>query len=595
MTEGLKIARGLTLPNSYITKATAVLAKRRIGKTYNSSVIAEEFVEQGLPFVVLDPTSAWWGLRASADGKSAGLPVTIIGGEHGDLPLDVGAGRALADLVIEEPGFYVLDLGHWESDSEHRRFAAPFLDRLYRAKAKNRSPLHLFVDEADVFAPQKPQKGDEKMLHNMQAIVRRGGIRGLGTTLITQRAAVLNKDVLTQLDLLIILRTISPQDQDAVDDYIKRGAAGQRAEIMSSLASLAPGEAWIYGPGEDPPIVQRVQFRKRRTFNSSATPEGQDVIEPRVLADVDLDRLRVRLADSIKKAEEDDPKALRKKIAELEEEIASARQISYDLGFQSGHANGKAEAGVETKTVDVPALENGEISRLEESLYELENTREQLALLVTEVAGTAGELGSTIVFAKELREKNLGAVTTSAAPSAPDLQRVVNRMQIREVPATPVVSGAEDGYAPAGLARDILEALASVWPRELSRSQLGAMTGKSAKAGYFANTLSKLRTAGYLVDLTPTQIAFDLVGHPEPKTPAQLRDMYRQKLGSGLPLEIFEVLEANPRGLTRQEIALAVGKSGKAGYFANMLSKVRGLGIVKTEGHVNRLIDELLD
>lgn len=590
MTEGLKIARGLTLPNSYITKATAVLAKRRIGKTYNSSVIAEEFVEQGLPFVVLDPTSAWWGLRASADGKSAGLPVTIIGGEHGDLPLDVGAGRALADLVIEEPGFYVLDLGHWESDSEHRRFAAPFLDRLYRAKAKNRSPLHLFVDEADVFAPQKPQKGDEKMLHNMQAIVRRGGIRGLGTTLITQRAAVLNKDVLTQLDLLIILRTIAPQDQDAVDDYIKRGAAGQRAEIMSSLASLAPGEAWIYGPGEDPPIVQRVQFRKRRTFNSSATPEDQDVIEPRVLADVDLDRLRVRLADSIKKAEEDDPKILRKRITELERKLSDAET-----------ALGQAELEVKTeiKTVNVPALEDGEISRLEESLAELENTREQFAIMMNEVAGTAGELGSTIEFAKTLREVALGTITVPAVPPVSDPQRVADRTQwlaqSREVPAMPQTNGSEDGYVPAGLARDILEALASVWPRELNRSQLGAMTGKSAKAGYFANTLSKLRTAGYLVDLTPTQIAFDLVGHPEPKTPAELRDMYRQKLGSGLPLEIFEVLEANPRGLSRQEIAEAVGKSGKAGYFANMLSKVRGLGIVKTEGHVNRLIDELLD
>ncbi len=71
----LRIAKNLSLPTEAITKTFALLAQRRKGKTYAASVMAEEMVDDKLPWVALDPTGAWWGLRSSADGKSAGLPV----------------------------------------------------------------------------------------------------------------------------------------------------------------------------------------------------------------------------------------------------------------------------------------------------------------------------------------------------------------------------------------------------------------------------------------------------------------------------------------------------------------------------------------
>ena len=98
----LKISKELALPLDAITQTFAILAKRRIGKTYTASVMAEEFVANSLPFVALDPTGAWWGLRAAADGKSEGLPVVIIGGDHGDVPLEPTAGKVIADLVLSD-------------------------------------------------------------------------------------------------------------------------------------------------------------------------------------------------------------------------------------------------------------------------------------------------------------------------------------------------------------------------------------------------------------------------------------------------------------------------------------------------------------
>src|SRR2546430_1759753 len=99
----LHISKHLSLPIDFATKTVAILAQRRKGKTYTASVIAEEMVAAKQPFVALDPTGAWWGLRASADGKSDGLPVVILGGQHGDVPLERTGGRLVADLVVDEP------------------------------------------------------------------------------------------------------------------------------------------------------------------------------------------------------------------------------------------------------------------------------------------------------------------------------------------------------------------------------------------------------------------------------------------------------------------------------------------------------------
>lgn len=70
------------IPPDLITQTAAILARKRVVKIYTASVVAEEFCRAKLPFVVLDPTGAWWGLRASPDGKAAGYPVIIIGWAH---------------------------------------------------------------------------------------------------------------------------------------------------------------------------------------------------------------------------------------------------------------------------------------------------------------------------------------------------------------------------------------------------------------------------------------------------------------------------------------------------------------------------------
>jgi len=217
VTKRLQISEDLALPVDIVTQTVAILAKRRAGKSYTMRRLAEQLFKAGQQVVIVDPKGDQWGIRSAADGKGPGLKIVILGGEHGDKPLVPTAGEVVAKLVVEECVSVVLDLSDFRKH-EVATFMTAFLETLYRLKAREafRTPVMLVIDEADAIAPQNPQKGTERMLGAAEDIVRRGGQRGIGTVLVTQRSAVLNKNVLTQAQVLIALRTIAPQDLKAM-------------------------------------------------------------------------------------------------------------------------------------------------------------------------------------------------------------------------------------------------------------------------------------------------------------------------------------------------------------------------------------------
>lgn len=75
-------------------RLSPILAKRGAGKTYTALVLVEELLGAGAQVVVADPVGVWWGPRAAANGKDPGLPIVVMGGDHGDVPLEASAGRS---------------------------------------------------------------------------------------------------------------------------------------------------------------------------------------------------------------------------------------------------------------------------------------------------------------------------------------------------------------------------------------------------------------------------------------------------------------------------------------------------------------------
>jgi hypothetical protein len=138
MPRSIQISPDVSFPLSFVTNTTAVLARRGAGKSYTASVIAEQVMEAEQPVIILDPLGAFWGLRSSADGKKPGYAVIVLGGRHGDVPLEPTAGKVIANLVVEKPGWYVVDLSLFESGAAQDRFAADAADAADAAFKKAR-------------------------------------------------------------------------------------------------------------------------------------------------------------------------------------------------------------------------------------------------------------------------------------------------------------------------------------------------------------------------------------------------------------------------------------------------------------------------
>jgi len=135
----LKIAKEISLPLAVVTETVAILAKRRVGKSYTMRRLVEQLFKNGQQVVLVDPKGDQWGVRSSADGKSPGLPIVILGGEHGDTPLEVGGGEVVAKLVVEERVSILIDLSTFRKH-EVSTFMTAFLENLYRLKA------HTFIE-----------------------------------------------------------------------------------------------------------------------------------------------------------------------------------------------------------------------------------------------------------------------------------------------------------------------------------------------------------------------------------------------------------------------------------------------------------------
>lgn len=329
----------------------AAVGKVGSGKTYTAKGFVEQVAAAGRRVCVLDPTGAWWGLRSSADGKKAGLPFVIFGGEHGDVPINEHTGAAVAKLIAEKNILAVVDVSGMML-SERKRFVTHFAETLFQL---NRAPLHFVIDEADEFCPQNPQRGDEVMLNRIDRIVRRGRSRGFRVFMITQRPAVLHKNVLTQLNTLVALRLTSPQDRKAIQAWIEGNAdAGEAVKVMKTLPSLPVGEGWVWSPEHD--ILIRQRFPRIKTFDSSRTPgDDEKITAPTKLADVDLAEIRESFA-----AIESEPtiEQLQARIRELERapKQQAGMMSREDVDELLGRAEGIYALGLKDLATDLVAV-----------------------------------------------------------------------------------------------------------------------------------------------------------------------------------------------------------------------------------------------
>jgi hypothetical protein len=583
----LQIAPGLSLPREIVTETVAILAKRRVGKSYTMRRIVEQLLKVQQQIVIVDPKGDQWGVRSSADGKSPGFPVLILGGGHGDLPLEVNGGEVVAKLVVEQRVSILLDISLFRK-SEVAVFMAVFLENLYRLKAQEqyRTPVMLVIDEADAIAPQKPQHGEERMLGAAEDIVRRGGQRGIGCILVTQRSAVLNKNVLTQAQMLVALRTIAPQDLTAMKAWIDvHGTAEQRQVLMDSLPALPIGDAWFWSPGwpTEEGIFRRAHVSPIETFDSAATPKpGEKKIIPRNLADVDLEALKGQMAATIEKAKKDDPTVLRKEITRLQGELAK----------QPEPKQVRDSIGVRIERIEVPAIGKRTLVGLKKAEVSMRRilaaAREANKQTTEHLAVVEKCFGTFSAELMKAEQRHSHSPTRSTLPPEARVAPV-------ERTAPRIIPDPQDGLlsSPEQQILNAVRWMECVGTTSPEQTLVATLAGYSVYSSSFIKALSLLRGKTFIASqgkkVWLTEEGSIKAQEPQqPPTEGQLHQRLLDKLDGPSRKIMSALLSAEGKEVADEELAVASTYSPLSSSYIKAKSVLRGKDLMESNGKMHK-------
>ncbi|MBI3545975.1 MAG: DUF87 domain-containing protein, partial [Gammaproteobacteria bacterium] len=573
------------LPLDAVTQTFAIMAKRGVGKTHTASVLAEEMLTQGQPIVVYDPTSAWWGLKSSADGKRPGFPVVIFGGEHADVPLEETAGEMIATVIVERRLPAILDCGLMRKGARIR-FMTAFCETLYH---RNREPLHFFIDEAQTVAPQNLKAMPEiaRLVGALEDIVLQGRRRGLGVTVISPRPAIVNTSIRSACEVLIAMQIVGPRDRKAIQEWIDVHGDDTEAakQMITSLSSLKRGEAWIWSPAWLELFV-RTKFRARATFDSSATPEvGSRVVAPSKMADIDLAKLGAEIAATVERVKADDPKELRKQIAELQRQL-KARPVT---------APAKAES------IEVPVLKEIDRKWLHHAFNEvrlkLAETRDSNRRVMSVYESMEKDFQNFERGLGRIAQSISGITTEGKRPTAlvPGMEqpRPPSGSGVTPQPSSTTSEGGGNGSAAnTDITRPqqrILNALASfeaMGVQRVRRVLTAFYSNASPRSSSYTNNLGTLRSRGLIVYLDGDHSSLTDIGRQfaalsdDVTTNSAIHETWFAKLSRPQADILKKVIEIYPADIDKDQLARGVNASVTSSSYTNNLGTLRSLGAI---------------
>jgi hypothetical protein len=309
----------LPIPLKAMTDCGAILGRRGAGKSGTGRVLLEHELDAGHRSCVIDPKGDWYGIRLTKEGKPSRFQIPVIGGQRADLPVTEDMGARIGEIVATHKDSFVVDLSGFHV-AGMRRFMSAFAESLFM---HNRHPLTLFVDEADQLAPQRVAADQAKLLHHMESLIRQGRQRGIFMWMLTQRPAVLNKNLLSQAETLIAMKMTGPHDRKAIREWMDAHDPETAARVEANLSNLNVGEAWAWVPGAD--FLERVQFPLFSTFDSGRTPQHGDPVNETDLPPLDTKALAQALQGDGDEEMVDELKEARARIGRLETRIELMR------------------------------------------------------------------------------------------------------------------------------------------------------------------------------------------------------------------------------------------------------------------------------
>lgn len=557
----------LPIPDKCLEQHTIALGKTGSGKSSALRLIVEHLLDKEHRVVVITAKADWWGLKLAADGKHAGYPVVIFGGEHSDMPLNYLSGKTMAELIGTGNRSAVLQMRDF-MPSEREKFWTDFALHLFRLL---QGRLFLVIDEVHNFAPKgKVQGQGAMMLHWSNKLASEA--RGLGITLIaaSQRPAKVHNDFLTSCETLIAMRVTTHWDADAVKAWIS-GCGDEKVgkEVVDTLAQMKRGDAWAWSPEiEFGPA--RVHFPMFSTFDSFKPLVASDVAKLKGWADVNLDEVREKLAAVVKEHEANDPAKLKAKIRELQVELAKKP--------------GKTK---EVRVADPRAIEQAVNRAVRESAAKNGANISALQAVVKRQSKALADIAMVAAKAANVELPKLRAIEL---PKLDITRHMLKPNQAREMESRhPVQTPAQ--LMPYQL--DILRGLAeleSIGRSDVPFALAGVAARKSSTSSTFERYRSRLQSAELVNYPRPGRLALTDKGRqiaPPPDAPLTSGEIQRRCLSLLTPYQadlVRALIEVYPRQLSRDELGELAKKQSTSSTFERYVGSLRSMEIVDYPG-----------
>ncbi len=568
----LNIGKARIPTDDYAINANAILGIRGAGKTYMAKWIAEQLLDQGVPIVVFDPIGTWRFLRqASSKRGGKGYPIVVAGGQEPDLPLSVGTAPEILRAAMTENIPLVIDLyDKTLSKADWRRIVQDcFRILLY----ENRSVRHVFLEETAEFAPQKIQDG--RTYAEVEKLVRMGGNASVGVTLINQRAQEVNKAVLDLCETMVLMRQRGSHAIDALRKWLDKISPDQAKAIAEGMPAMKH-DAWVFLGDVEQAV--RAKAGKLNTFHPDRRkPQAAKAAGAPLDISQFVTKMTALCERASQEATENDPKALKRRIIELERRLSEGPAAVDDLDdtVQSLEAQLEAERKAYREHLQARAMD-----------------------LKTMLAG--------IDDLQRIVDRALGQIDkTLMEPPGID-PRHVPRHVIKPGPITATRASKPNGQSPAtpakvgdtqltGSHQRILNALA--WwefigiptPPAIAVSFMAGY--KNPRSGGFANPRSELSTMGLLEYPQAGTIALTSAGRDAAEYPdfapsgQEFRDAVLDKLAGPERKILARLIQRYPAAMDQEELAADCGyRNVRSGGFANPRSRLSTLGLIEYPG-----------
>jgi len=310
-----------------LTGRAFLTGKSGSGKSNTASVVIERLLDRGFGVLIVDIEGEYYGLKEEYEILHAGAD------EECDIQVREEHAGKLASLALEQNVPIILDLSGFLHEEDARELLKEVARQLFAREKKVKQPFLMVVEEIHEYVPEGG--GMDECGRMLVKVAKRGRKHGLGVAGISQRPADVKKDFITQCDWLVWHRLTWQNDTRVV----KRVLGDSYAEAIEGLGD---GEGFLmtdWGEG-----VRRVQFHRKETFDAGATPGLEDFERPdlKSVSDDLVSELQTISEDQAAREDEiarleNELEERERRIAELKEELAEARDLS-DMAEQFASA-----------------------------------------------------------------------------------------------------------------------------------------------------------------------------------------------------------------------------------------------------------------